>query len=204
MKYRHQLAMTIAWSVFALSVTPVQGAEKQTDIIRANLTAQMVQDGKADETRLFIMEFYYSASTDGSVAPACVIQKITVNNLTCAKQAGQEAGIWLKPELASKEWNGDEFKCDFKPAAGNQWELSISEPIDGGQINHRLLLEGERKNGVLRTVRPVDYAGQLSKTSYITGKIETASYRPVKSGTRPGFDNVSLGCQKLEIPVIGK
>ena len=53
---------------------------ERPESIRANITAQMVQDGIVDKTRLFVFEFYYSPKNKYG-AESCEVRAITVNNI---------------------------------------------------------------------------------------------------------------------------
>lgn len=169
----------------------------ETASIRANVTTQMYEDGKIDKDRYFIFYITYLDMGDKSDA-ICDVVSVTINNKNCMNETLGNKGFWLKPEYSNMHYNGKEnFVCKYRKINADSSELVITEKDYDYQLTHRLITNSKTK---LLT----DYKGQITKTSSITKKIETAEYRPLKakSAFSGGWESVDLGCNRMTVPMI--
>jgi len=165
--------------------------------VSTQITTQMIEDGKVNGNKLFIFYFEYSP-----LSRYCSVDSITVNNTQCSRDAlGSGKGFWLKPEHASKEYSGEQFKCRLTQQGTDMWEFVVEDPVDvSGKLIHRVLLRNESR--ILREI--VDYTGQLSKYSNITNRLESVSYRAISRKSEIPWDALDLGCNKMISPVLKK
>ena len=188
--------LTLIFCILMSSTT--YGQVKQ---IKANVTTQMIEDGKIDSDRLFIFYFNYLDLGSKKIDEICDVISITINNKNCSRpEMGGNKAIWLKPEYANKNYNGDDnFTCNYRKLSNETAELVITEKSMDYQITHRII--SDVKNNLL-----IDYKGQMSKTSSITKKIETVEYKPIKakSTQNGGWEEIEIGCNKMTIPVLPK
>lgn len=179
--------------LFALSFQALGNAAS----IQTQITTQMYEDGKPDTDRLFIFYFDFLDRVSNK-EQWCEVISITVNNKNCGSQSMGGNGFWLKPEYSNKDTNGkDNFICKHRKVSKESSELVIVDKSIDYQITHRLLFN-------VTTRQLLDYKGQLTKTSFITNKIETAEYKPfiAKSSFSDGWSAVDMGCSKMSSPVI--
>lgn len=165
--------------------------------VRANIATQMYEDGRVDSDRYFIFFFNY-IDMGPKIEKVCDVMSITITNKNCTKETMGGKGFWLKPEYANADYNGAEnFTCKYRKLGADSAELVITEKASDYQLTHRLLTN-------TKTRALTDYKGQLTKTSFITKKIETAEYKPItaKSAFSGGWETVELGCNKISLPML--
>ena len=94
---------------------------ERPESIRASITAQMVQDGIVDNTRLFVFEFAYLAKTKFT-PEVCIVRAMTINNILCgAKSFHGTRGFWVKPEFWINEGG-----CTARPLDKDKRELIVN------------------------------------------------------------------------------
>jgi hypothetical protein len=101
-------------------------------------------------------------------------------------------------EYSNKDTNGkDNFSCKHRKINMDSSELVIIDKSVDYQITHRLLFHPA-------TRQLIDYKGQLTKTSFITNRIETAEYKPfiANSSFSDGWSAIDMGCSKMSSPVL--
>ena len=156
-----------------------------------SIATHMSEDGKVDKDRIVIFEFSYGKGQ------WCYVQSVTINNVSCAKNspgaANSTRGIWPKMEFCNKEYCGDEFSCAAKRLDDRRVELIVKSPVTGGMQTHRIVGDG---------MTAFSYEGVLSKQSFITGELVSASYVPIKSINGMNYADVNVGCSKIEVPVL--
>jgi len=166
--------------------------------IQTQITTQMYEDGKPDKDRLFIFYFDFGFDKISNKERWCEVISITVNNKSCSSQSMGGNGFWLKPEYSNKDTNGkDNFSCKHRKINMDSSELVIIDKSVDYQITHRLLFHPA-------TRQLIDYKGQLTKTSFITNRIETAEYKPfiANSSFSDGWSAIDMGCSKMSSPVL--
>ena len=193
------IALTSVLIIIYSHVARAQGERRE--FIRANITAQMVQDGIVAKTRLFVFEFYYSPKNKYG-AELCEVRAITVNNILCdatKENLGFGRGVSVKAEFWTPDYVGRErMNCTTVPLDKDKRELIVNIDLLDAQFTHRLIVKKEI------TDRVVDYKGQLIKNSAITNRIELADYRPIRRDTwgGVGWADIELGCNRMFLPVI--
>lgn len=165
--------------------------------VRTQITTQQFEDGKVDDSRLFI---FYFEKGDGY----CDVQSITLNNINCSKKnslLGQVGGFWVKPEFSNKGSHGEKFQCKLTKIHKDKFELLIDEPIfPTGKLIHRVIL----KDNPIQMSEIIDYSGVMTKFSSITNKTETVTYKPVTKKTEFEWDSIKLGCNTMVVPILKK
>jgi hypothetical protein len=167
------------------------------------MTARQSQSGKVDDTRLFIFEITYIPGPRGS--EVCSVSTITINNTKCdSRSIGEGKGFWVKAEFEDETQLGkNNFKCAARPLDSNRMELVINATHDviasgGATFTYRLIKEYGYRGKVL------DFLLTLNKNSTITNRIETAEFVPLrgKNVFAGGWENVSLSCSNMTVPMI--
>lgn len=192
-------------ATFYQPLTIAQQAQRQPDFISVQITTQQWEDGKPDKSRMFI--FYFSYLGKGAMGPGyCDVVSITVNNLGCDKNSiGEGGGFWLKPEYANADYKGrDGFTCKFAKTGEKDADLTVTETDPLMTFTHRIKLTKDR----LDSYAIADYRGSLVKSSTITNRIESVEYKALQSksetGWNAGWENTSLGCNRMTVPVINR
>jgi len=173
-------------------------ARAANNYVSTSVTAHMVEDGKVDESRIFIFGFYYSDPQviEGVQYPAgCTFTALTINNVQCNSKNSMfySSAPWTKIEFCTKDYCGDKFACQVRAKAPNLVELTVDVPVDAFQITHRVTVQ----NGNMA----VEYSGWFTKYSDILKGPATARYEPIVT-SRGLYTDVPLGCSKIAAPSV--
>lgn len=188
-----------------LATLPIPAAAQDRDVflVSAYVATRLVENGKADDDRLYLFAFSYS-DLDPS---ACNVQSFVIHNLRCSKSPGvaplPATALFISPPAyCDKRQCGEMgFSCARKSLGGNKYEVSFRTPsgidLAAGRASHQLVVQR-------KPYKILEYSGSLSNYSDLTRTIKAATYVPVASSSDAGLQEINVGCSRLAVPALRK
>lgn len=160
--------MKFLFFIFLCALSSLSWAKGDpTSDIDAQITTQIIQGDKADESRLVVFNFRYK---DG----LCDVMTQVIDLPDCASK---KPALNLKSSFSNRRYLGRDFKCQLDQISSQKWQLSISDPIEE---NLRLLHTVTLLDSVKQINKILDYSGFMSGTSALTKTPIKVEYRGLR------------------------
>jgi hypothetical protein len=172
-----------------LSSVPALSQDKSPPIpMFADIATRMVEDGKTDNSRLYL--FYFTHS-----------------DFECSKAADGAALPFAAPWIGSPGYcdrrycpeGAGRFSCTRRSLGHGKFEYTFRLPAGlnkDGYSSHRLVMR-------LKPYRIFEYAGLLANYEGLDRTIKAAQFIPLISATEKySAQEVDLGCSKVVVPAI--
>jgi len=158
-----KLGVFLVW-VFC-SIAALAKGDPSSDI-DAQITTQIIQGERADESRYVVFNFRYK---DG----LCDVMTHVIELPDCAKKTAMN----IRSTFSSRRYLGRDFKCQLEQITPQKWQLSISDPVEENlRLLHTVTLQDSSK----QINKVLDYAGFMSGTSALTKTPIKIEYRGLR------------------------
>jgi hypothetical protein len=151
-----------------LSVAAFAKGDPTSDI-DAQITTQIIQGEKVDDSRLVVFNFRYK---DG-------LCDVITNVVELPDCSAKKAAINLRSSFSSRRYLGRDFKCQLEQITPQKWQLSISDPIEE---NLRLLHKVTLLDSTKQINKVLDYSGFMSGVSTLSKTPIKVEYRGLQEG----------------------
>jgi hypothetical protein len=138
-----------------------------TSDIDAQITTQIIQDERVDESRYVVFNFRYKEGL-------CDVMTHVIEVPDCSSK---KSAMNIRSSFSSRRYLGRDFKCQLEQITPQKWQLSISDPVEE---NLRLLHTVTLLDSTKQINKLLDYAGFMSGTSALTKTPIKIEYRGLK------------------------